>query len=456
MPGIVKSWPAWPEFSDPTPESMQDGDFARAIADIIAQYGEQALRQGWLKACKELEKVTARLSSPDNAAVPIFQMDEIQGHGLSEKQRLQLRSSGCCIIRGVLDTEEASAFFKDLKSFISDNEGRIMGWPPNSPSIYRLYNSPTQIAVRTHPNQLFIQSVLNSLYHDVSGETSPNPLSYTDAARIRPPGQPFLGLGPHIDAGSLCRWADPAYRKVYDRIFAGYPEEFDAYDLGTRKDADQFLFQARAHSEVFRAFQGWTALTSASAACGTLMLYPNVSAVIAYVVLRPFFSPPSDSDEIMDATKWTFNSELSWFPGTMKDQSQRLSIYSHPHLRLQDCVQYIPPMNPGDTVWWHTDVSFQLFRPCWFQIGMLIGPQMCHAVDPEHNGTEDASVVYVAACPTTPKNKAYIKRQLEAALAGKAPPDVIGMDVNETTLKGYKGYDNVSKEGRTVLGFDLL
>lgn len=81
---------------------------------------------------------------------------------------------------------------------------------------------------------------------------------------------------------------------------------------------------------------------------------------------------------------------------------------------------------------------------------------MCHAVDPEHRGEGDASVVYVAACPTTARNKEYVKRQLEAALAGRDPPDCPGVMNDETKLKGYKGFDDISEEGKTVLGFGLL
>jgi hypothetical protein len=81
---------------------------------------------------------------------------------------------------------------------------------------------------------------------------------------------------------------------------------------------------------------------------------------------------------------------------------------------------------------------------------------MCHAVDPVHEGEGDASVVYIAACPSTAKNKAYVKTQLEAALAGKPPPDAPGLEIDETKLKGYNGYDGVSEEGKAVLGFGLL
>jgi hypothetical protein len=354
MPGRVLKWPEWPEFGIAPVEN--DENYTKAKSEIIAEYGEDALRQSWIKVCDQLKDVTDNLSTLGTDAFPVFQMANVRD-GFTEKQLAHLKERGCCIIRGVLSDEEAQSSFKDLKQFVGDNKGKITGWPVESPAMLLLYNSPTQVAIRTHPNQLLIQKQLNALYHDRAGETSPEPLSYTDAARIRPSGQPFLGLGPHIDAGSLTRWADPAYRKVYDRIFSGFPEEHDAYDLNARKNADQFLFKAKAHSAVFRSFQGWTALTPASPSCGTLMLYPNVSSVIAYLLLRPFFSPPEQEDELMDASKWKFDPTSTWFPGTMKDQSQRLSPSSHPHLRPRECVSYIPKMNAGDTVWWHTDVS---------------------------------------------------------------------------------------------------
>lgn len=357
MPHVVENWPAWKEFGVAPDKTTQGPEFAKAKADIIAQYGEDALRRSWVKVCSDLEAVTENLSTLGSASIPIFQMEDTRDHGLSTEQRTQIKSRGCCVVRGVIPEADAKALFQDMKNMVAENPGKIPGWPVESPSMLRLYNSPTQIAVRTHPNQIQLQRTLNELFHDASNETSPEPLSYTDAARIRPSGQPFLGLGPHIDAGSLCRWADPQYRKVYDSIFSGNPELHDAFDLDVRKNADQYLFKANAHSAVFRSFQGWTALTPASPSAGTLLLYPNISSVVAYVVLRPFFSPPANAEDVLDANKWTFDPESSWFPGTMKDQSQRLSPSSHPHLRLQKCLTYIPKMKPGDTVWWHTDVS---------------------------------------------------------------------------------------------------
>jgi len=81
---------------------------------------------------------------------------------------------------------------------------------------------------------------------------------------------------------------------------------------------------------------------------------------------------------------------------------------------------------------------------------------MCHAVDTEHNGHENASVVYIAACPTTEANSKYVKKQLHAALSGQPPPDYADdSDLNETTLEGYTGYGGLREEAKRALGFYL-
>jgi Protein of unknown function (DUF1479) len=166
------------------------------------------------------------------------------------------------------------------------------------------------------------------------------------------------------------------------------------YNLGTQKDAKAAYFLGVAHSRVLRAFRGWTALTSAGAGAGLLMLYPNVKWSIAYLILRPFFQGPANGD--LDPEKWTLDLQTPWFPGTFHDQSQQLSPSSHPHLRLPECMVHIPTIQPGDTVWWHAD--------------------MCDAVEIDHHGDHDASVVYIAATPSTVENTRYIKKQLKAFL----------------------------------------
>lgn len=80
--------------------------------------------------------------------------------------------------------------------------------------------------------------------------------------------------------------------------------------------------------------------------------------------------------------------------------------------------------------------------------------QVCHAVDPEHEGSENASVVYVAACPTTSTTKEYVKQQLADTLAGFQPKDANG-DLKESMLAGYQGHASLSEEARKAFGYYL-
>jgi hypothetical protein len=90
------------------------------------------------------------------------------------------------------------------------------------------------------------------------------------------------------------------------------------------------------------------------------MVYPDVKIALAYMLMRPFFDPPENEADLMDAEKWKLNLDSNWFPGTFSDDSQLLSSESHPHLRLEEYLMRDPKMYPGDTVWWHTDVSSRL------------------------------------------------------------------------------------------------
>jgi len=65
---------------------------------------------------------------------------------------------------------------------------------------------------------------------------------------------------------------------------------------------------------------------------------------------------------------------------------------------------------------------------------------MCHAVDAEHLGDGDASVVYTAATPTTAINRTYMQRQHELMAVGLPPPDFEGGGVDESRLVGFQGF----------------
>lgn len=83
--------------------------------------------------------------------------------------------------------------------------------------------------------------------------------------------------------------------------------------------------------------------------------------------------------------------------------------------------------------------------------------KVCHAVDTEHLGKNNASVAFIAACPTTPANEAYVRDQLLATLEGRPSADYAdGNELDERTLKGYVGLDGLDAEARRAFGFHLL
>ncbi|KAM0553202.1 hypothetical protein ACHAPJ_007489 [Fusarium lateritium] len=386
MPGPIREWPAWPEYTIAGAASSKDAEFLAIKKAIIAEYGADVLRKSWIKVCEELKSITDEIIEKGNKIIPSFDTPQVLDHGFSSTQQDEIKRIGAFVCRNTIPRDEATGLYSDLKKFVADNKGSIQAWPKESPSMLVLYNSPTQNTLRSHPNHLKLQRRLNELWRYSTEDTSPEPLVYLDGIRDRAPGQPFLGLGPHIDAGSLCRWGDPTYRKVYDNIFSGRPEDHDAYDLAARRDANQELYKGSAHSTVLRTFQGWTALTPTAPREGTIMVYPNLRSVIAYLLLRPFFSPPQDPNDIMDAERWTLDESTGWFPGQ-----------------------------------------------------------------------NNASVAFIAACPTTPANKSYVREQLIATLEGRPTADYAeGNDLDESKLKGYVGLDGLDTEARKAFGFDLL
>jgi len=67
---------------------------------------------------------------------------------------------------------------------------------------------------------------------------------------------------------------------------------------------------------------------------------------------------------------------------------------------------------------------------------------MCHAVEIEHGGANDASVVYVGAVPTTSANVLYVEDQWARFKSGRPPGDFEhGKD--ESTFKGYVGEEGI-------------
>jgi hypothetical protein len=138
---------------------------------------------------------------------------------------------------------------------------------------------------------------------------------------------------------------------------------------------------------MFRTFQGWTALTRQGQGDGTLQLIPIATGMV-YLLLRALQDDVPE-DELCGAQ-----------PG------RALSVHPNWHSLLLGGLTSIPVMEPGDAVFWHSDVV--------------------HAVEDEHKGTGYSNVMYIGSTVGCDKNAAYLSRQAPSFLATEADLTPLG------------------------------
>lgn len=367
--------------------------FAKIQAEIISGR-EQELENSWSRLLNQLAVETKRIKELGSKAVPDIASPELLD---DPAVRDEIRNSGVAVIRGVVPQEEALKYKADIIDYIRENRAKAKGFPEKRPTVWEIYWSPAQVAARSNPALLETQKRLLTLWHGDSNTriSVDHPLAYADRLRIRPPGDAKFALGAHSDGGSVERWEDPEYRRVYDAILRGSWEEYDAFDWTHRLDAKADLYDSAGGCSMFRMFQAWLSMSNTGPGEGTLCVFPNVKLSSAYMMLRPFFDANGH-----------FNAPTNAFPGSVPGASQEFNTTTHPHLDLANTMVSMPVVRPGDYVVWHCDAI--------------------HAVEPQHQGLSDSSVLYIPACPLCDQNVDYMHRQLESFRDGVPPPDFPG------------------------------
>ncbi|KAK9234044.1 hypothetical protein V1525DRAFT_88821 [Lipomyces kononenkoae] len=366
---------------------------------------KQPIVDAWTRLLASLEKETKEIKARGSHIIPLVDfrkdiiVDSRNGQATFKDPEVieEIRKRGVVVIRNVLDKDVARSYKFDAEKYIKSNPS-VVAFPKNNPSVYELYWSPSQLHARSHPNVLLAQKALMSLWHSSENESqlsTQQPLIYADRLRIRLPGDAQFTLGPHIDGGSIERWEDPEYSRVYDKILKGNEWElYDPYDYAHRIDAVTDMYGGGGACSMFRMFQGWMAMSNTGPGEGTLRVYPLLKQATAYVILRPFF-------DAQTATKFVAPSVS--FPNTALGAAQELSPATHPQLELESSMIPVPSVQPGDYVAWHCDTI--------------------HSVDARHDGKSDSSVLYIPAVPMTVPNLRYLVRQREAYESLSPPPD---------------------------------
>ncbi|KIJ63524.1 hypothetical protein HYDPIDRAFT_92217 [Hydnomerulius pinastri MD-312] len=423
----------------PLPLPSRFAELKKAVMQDIGATPEQ-LTRAWEGVLAALEERVPEIIQKGGDIIPRVPYADVQA-GLSDAQKDAIRRTGVVVVTGGIPKDEALAWKASVKEYIAANPG-VKGFPEGNIQVYELYNSKAQVAARTHPAILRTHKELLSLWH-TSSSTSPSsavdfntPITYFDRLRIRTPGDKSFTLQPHIDGGSVERWEDPMFRRVWERVLKGGEgwREFDPFEAGCRVGAKQDLYNAPNQCSILRCWQGWTSMSTTGAGEGTLRVLPMASLATAYVVLRPFFKPVSASSPLSLApSNWTLNLDGPEFPGSVPGKTQELNESTHPHLRLGEAMVSVPRIEPGDQVYWHCDTV--------------------HAVESEHKGNEDSSVMYIPAVPLSVNNAAYLRDQRINFEHGLPAPDFPG-GPGESTFTGRASAEDITTvEGKRAMGF---
>ncbi|KAH7235415.1 hypothetical protein BKA59DRAFT_495997 [Fusarium tricinctum] len=377
---------------------LLDQRFATLKKSLVKSEDKQRVIESYGRLVKVLEKEVDHIAKFGPALVPEIDFNDVRQNGgvLPTDFTELVRERGCVILRHVVSEEQAVKWESMLKEYTKRHPG-VGGHPKNKPAAWNVFWTKAQMEMRTHPRVLEAMRCVSRLWH-VSDPSTPidfdSQVIYPDRIRIRYPtndaGQ--FPLEPHLDSGAIERWEDEENRKNYQAIFEGNWQDWDGWLADHRVEAKSDLYETGTSCSVWRSLQGWLSLSHTQTGEGTLRVLPSLKLSMAYIMLRPLFHTGEYCDD------------LATFPGADPGQTQFFpTVEDHPNLDIQRAIVGIPPVRPGDYVFWHCD--------------------LVHGVDPTNPGAFDSSVSYNACNPLTPYNIDSLKASREAFRKGDVPAD---------------------------------
>ncbi|WP_458021632.1 DUF1479 domain-containing protein [Kosakonia sp. BK9b] len=397
---------------------------------LRAQIGDmQAVFDGLsAKIAARVAEINA-LKAQGESVWPQIPFADIAAGQVTDAQRAQIKRRGCVVIKQHFPREQALGWDRAMLDYLDQNRfDEVYKGPGDSffgtleasrPEIYPIYWSQAQMQARQSSEMAAAQSFLNRLWHfDSKGQQWFDPdvsVIYPDRIRRRPPGTTSKGLGAHTDSGALERWLLPAYQRVFAQVFNGKPEEYDPWDAAHRTEVEEYTVDNTTKCSVFRTFQGWTALSDMIPGQGLLHVVP-IPEAMAWILLRPLLDDVPE-DELCGVA-----------PGRVLPVSERW------HPLLMEALSSIPPLEAGDSVWWHCDVV--------------------HSVAAVNNQQGWGNVMYIPAAPLCEKNLAYA-RKVKVALEQGASPGDFPRENYESDWSGRFTLNDLNIHGKRALGLEV-
>ncbi len=327
---------------------------------------------------------------------PIVAFSDIAAGTVPQETVDLIHRRGCAIVRGQVPADVATGWDQSLVEYLDGNDFMSSYRGPadnffgnleaSKPEIYPIYWSTAQMEARQHENTAQVQSFLNSMWKSESGGVTwfdPDQDSmYPDRLRRRPPGASSSGLGGHTDSGSVERWLSPAYQQVFAPVWNGDVDAYDAWDAAYRTEVDEY--PSSTMCSVFRSFQGWLAMSEMRHDQGVLWTVP-IPEAMTYMLVRPLLDDVPE-DSLCGA-----------------EQGRALGLSETWHPLLSKAQVGIPTVQPGDSVWWHSD--------------------LVHGVASVQDQQGWGNVIYIPAAPMCAKNAAYARDVAERFRRGESPTD---------------------------------
>lgn len=354
----------------------------------------------------------ARVAGDD--VFPIVAMADVLAGTVTPAQVAAIKRSGCAVVRGTFDREEAEDWDRQLGDYITRNcfEREFLDKHPDAAEgsrIWPVYWSRPQVLARQHPRMVAVRSFLNSLWRAESGGVRwldpTSDIGYPDRIRRREPGASSKGLAAHVDAPSSGGWRIPENQLVFEPLLRHGLSAYDAFDAAHRTGVD---VESPVGCTSFRTFQGWTALSEMHPVDGVLHVVP-IPAAVGYRLVHGL------AGELAIGTD-------APVPAPRRDFGDAL---------LHRALVPIPAVEPGDTVWWHGDLY--------------------HAVGDATNDSRWGNVMYIGSSPRCPRNDRYVASMFERFASGRSPVDFPEDDF-EVGFQGRATPADLNATGRAQFG----
>eukprot|EP00752_Nemacystus_decipiens_P011248 g9996.t1 len=452
-------------------------------------------QESMFRLSEVLDRSTALFRNSPDFAIPEIRFSQIDDGRLPFFATRQINRRGVVVVRGVVPADTALRWRDSLLEYLHTN-----GLGDGPPGVRDVFWSQAQTQARENVRVRQVLAALNRLWkpdaHTPVDLTKT--LSFCDRAFVgNPTCSSLRGRESAVMAGGTGgsqRWLSPHHSQAYRDIFEGRWEDWDPFKAGPRmraaeqavcswggdesslspgSSADESEAGRRGGEggtpQPFRPFQGFLSF-GRWGDVGNVHVVPMMRVATAFALLRPFMP------DALEASA----TERDWLCGA--GEGPELPLSPKWHQPILDALVRLPPLSPGDAVFYHTDIIH-----CEAGAIDAAGPS---SVDDDHmhgsvgaappfgsggpggRGDDDGigqlhsasfAGVQLSCLPICGANSRYVRAQRDAFAAGGRPPaftpvrgdaGVVEAEGEEAGFAGRPSREELTRGGKRAMGME--